>query len=67
MRARMIVLVIAILAVAGFVALNWSEFLRASPLSFGLVVADAPLGLILLGILTITLLTFLISSAHLRT
>ena len=67
MRARMIVLVLAILAVAGFAALNWSEFLRTTPLSFGPVVADAPLGLILLGVLAITLLTFLISSAHLRT
>ncbi|MBI2770784.1 MAG: hypothetical protein HYX47_14250 [Burkholderiales bacterium] len=67
MRARMIVLVVAILAVAGFAALNWSEFLRTTPLSFGLAIIDAPLGLILLGILGITLLAFLVSSAHLRT
>lgn len=67
MRARLVFLVIAILAVAGFAALNWSEFLRTTPLSFGLVVMEAPLGLILLGMLTITLLAFIISSALLET
>lgn len=67
MRARMIVLVVAILAVAGFAALNWSEFLRTSPLSFGPIVADAPLGLILLFTLAVSLLAFLVASAHQRT
>lgn len=67
MRARLIILVTAILLVAGFAALNWSEFLRQTPLSFGLFVMDASLGLILLAVLGITLLAFLASSAHLRT
>ena len=67
MRARMIILVVAILAVAGFAALNWSEIVRTSPLSFGLIVAEAPLGLILLGIVTVTLVAFLAASAHMRT
>ncbi|RZJ26644.1 MAG: hypothetical protein EOO54_02065 [Haliea sp.] len=67
MRARLVFIVLAILAVAGFAALNWSEFLRTTPLSFGLVVMEAPLGLILLGMLTITLLAFIISSALMQT
>jgi hypothetical protein len=67
MRARLIILVTAILLVAGFAALNWSEFLRQTPLSFGVFVMDASLGLILLGMLVVTLLAFLASSAHLRT
>ena len=67
MRARLVVLVLAILAVAGFAALNWSEFLRTTPLSFGLVVMEAPLGLILLCMLGITLLAFIASSAHMQT
>src|SRR5438128_68278 len=50
MRTRTIVLVVAILLVAGFAALNWSEIVRTSPLLFGPVVADAPMGLILLGL-----------------
>ena len=67
MRPRLVILLVAILAVAGFAALNWSEFLRPIPLSFGLVVAEAPLGLILLGLLGLALLAFLISNATHRT
>ena len=67
MRARLIVLVTAILLVAGFAALNWSEFLRATPLSFGILVMSAPLGLIMLGVLTLTLVAFLVSTAHIQT
>ena len=67
MRSRLIVLLIAILLVAGFAALNWSEFLRLTPLSFGVLVMEAPLGLILLSVLTLTLIAFLISSAHTQT
>lgn len=67
MRARLIVLLTAILLVAGFAALNWSEFLRPTPLSFGLFVMSAPLGLILLGILTVTLIAFLVSNIHVQT
>ncbi len=63
MRARLVILVAAILLVAGFAAMNWSEFLRTAPLSLGWRVAEAPLGLILLGLLVITLLALLASSA----
>src|SRR4051812_36661400 len=67
MRARMLLLVIAILAVAGFAAQNWSEISRPSMLTFGVVQADAPLGLILLTLLGLTLLVFLATAATLRT
>lgn len=67
MRARFILLVIAILAVAAFAALNWSEFTRTSPLWFGAVVMDAPLGLIMLSLLGLALLAFIISAATMRT
>ncbi|MDB5944056.1 MAG: hypothetical protein JWQ13_3622 [Ramlibacter sp.] len=67
MRARLIVLLAAVLLVAAFAALNWSEIVRPAPLSFGIFVMDAPLGLILLSILGVTLLAFLISSAHMQT
>lgn len=63
MRARLIFLVVAILVVAGFAAQNWPEFLQTMPLTFGLMVMQAPLGLILLGLLAFTLLAFLVSSA----
>ena len=67
MRARLIVLLTAILLVAGFAGLNWSEFLRPTPLSFGLFVMSAPLGLILLCVLGVTLVAFLVSSIHMQT
>lgn len=67
MRARFILLVLAILAVAAFAALNWSEFTRESPLLFGAVVMDAPLGLIMLGLLGLAVLGFIVSAATMRT
>ncbi|HEX2543973.1 MAG TPA: hypothetical protein VHL79_03800 [Ramlibacter sp.] len=67
MRTRTILLVVAILLTAGFAALNWGEITRVSPLLFGPVVADAPLGAILLGLLGITLILFLASTAAMRT
>jgi uncharacterized integral membrane protein len=63
MRARLIFIVVAILLLAGFSALNWSEINRSVPLSFGVITAQAPLGSILLGLLVLTLAVFLISSA----
>ena len=67
MRPRLTILLVAILLVAGFAGLNWSEFARPTPLSFGLFVMDAPLGLILLTVLTVTLVAFLASSIHMQT
>ena len=67
MRARSTLLVVAILLVAGFAALNWSEIVRTSPLSFGVFVTDAPLGAILLALLAITLVLFLAATAAMRT
>lgn len=67
MRGRMIVLVLAVLLVAGFAAQNWAEINRSTPLNFGILVTEAPLGLILLSLLGLTLLMFLISAATMRT
>lgn len=67
MRTRTILLVAAILVVAGFAALNWSEITRTSPLLFGPIVAEAPLGAILLALLGLTLVLFLASTAAMRT
>jgi hypothetical protein len=64
---RTAVLVVAILLVAGFAALNWGEMVRTAPLSFGVFVMDASLGLILLGVLAVTLVLFLASTAAMRT
>ena len=63
MRARLLFIIVAIVLVAGFAAQNWPEFQRTAPLNFGVVVSNAPLGTILLGVLLISLLVFLLSSA----
>jgi hypothetical protein len=63
MRARLIFIVVALALLAGFAALNWSEFNRITPLSFGILVTDAALGMVLLSALGATLLAWLISSA----
>ena len=63
MRARLGLLLVAILLVAGFAALNSSEIMRPTTLNFGVFSTDAPLGAILLGLLAIALLVFLVSSA----
>lgn len=67
MRSRFVLLVVAILLIAGFAALNWSEIIRPSPLLFGPVVMDAPLGAILLGLLALAVLVFALSAASMRT
>jgi hypothetical protein len=67
MRSRLILLVVAILLVAAFAALNWSEVMRTSPLLFGPVVAEAPLGAILLGLLAIAVVAFVLSAGAIRT
>ena len=67
MRARMLLLVLAILLVAAFAAQNWSQITQPSLLNFGVVQATAPLGLILLTLLGLTLLVFLASAASMRT
>lgn len=67
MRARMLLLTLAILVVAGFAAQNWSQITQPTQLTFGVVQATAPLGLILLTLLGLTLLVFLASAASMRT
>ena len=67
MRSRLVLLVVAILLVAGFVALNWSEVMRPSPLLFGAFVADAPLGAILLALLALAVVAFVLSAGTIRT
>ncbi|MCG2593495.1 hypothetical protein LZ009_11975 [Ramlibacter sp. XY19] len=67
MRTRGILFVVAILLVAAFAALNWSEIARSVPLSFGFFVMNAPLGAILLALLAAAAVAFALSSAAIRT
>jgi hypothetical protein len=67
MRTRVVVLVVVILLIAAFAALNWSEVVRPAPLLFGPVVVNAPLGGILLALLAIAVLVFAVSAGALST
>ncbi|MES3003751.1 MAG: hypothetical protein V4787_23875 [Pseudomonadota bacterium] len=63
MRPRLVFIAIMAVLMAAFAGLNWSEFNRAVPLSFGLFVTDASLGMVMLFALGLTLVVFLLSSA----
>jgi hypothetical protein len=63
MRARLIFIAVALFVLAGFAGLNWSEFTRTAPLSFGVLVTEAALGMVLLFALGATLIAWLLSSA----
>lgn len=63
MRGRIVFIIVAALVVAAIAALNWPEFTRAEPLSFGIVNATLPLGLVMLTLMAIVLAVFLVSSA----
>jgi TolA-binding protein len=67
MRSRATILAVAILLVAAFAALNWSEIIRPAPLLFGAFVMDAPMGAILLGLLTLATIAFVLSAGAIRT
>ncbi|HMN92583.1 MAG TPA: lipopolysaccharide assembly protein LapA domain-containing protein [Hydrogenophaga sp.] len=59
MRIRTLILIVAVLLVAGFVALNLDEVFRPTPLNFVFAQVQAPLGLVLLGMLGLLLVLFL--------
>lgn len=67
MRSRFILMVVAILLIAGFAALNWTEIIRPTPVAFGPFVMDAPLGAILLGLLALSVVIFAVAAASMRT
>ncbi len=62
MRGRLILIIVLSAIAFGFAGLNWSEVTRTTPLSFGILVTDGSVGLVLLTLLAITLISFLISS-----
>ena len=66
MRFRTIFLVLIILLVAAFVALNVDEFTRISLLSLGFTTIQMSLGLVMLLLLVIMLVIFLVSSLYMQ-
>jgi biopolymer transport protein ExbB/TolQ len=66
MRIRTIFLVVSILLLAGFVALNMDEFSRVSMLSLGFTTIQVPLGLVMLLLLVIATVVFLASTLYMQ-
>ncbi len=63
MRARTSVLVVILALIAAFAALNWSAFMAPTTLSLGFHAFEAPLGLVMLGVVAVVSLAFLIYMA----
>jgi hypothetical protein len=66
MRFRTIVLIIGIVLVAGFVALNVDEFTRTSVLSLGFTTIQVSLGLVMLVLLAAVLVVFLANTLYMQ-
>lgn len=67
MNLRTLLLLLVLAAVGVFVALNWATFLEPSTLSLGFASFQAPLGLVMLGLLAALALAFLGFIAFLQT
>jgi uncharacterized integral membrane protein len=63
MRTRTLLVVLVLLLIAAFLAINWSVFAATVKVSFVFTSVAVPIGLVMLGILTLIALTFGIYSA----
>ena len=66
MRLKTIVLTIAIVALAGFTALNFEEFTRNSVLNLGIATMQVPLGMVMLWLLVIAVVIFLANGIYMQ-
>lgn len=66
MRIRTILLVVGILLLAGFVALNLDEFTRISMLSLGFTTVQVSLGLLMLLLLVVATVAYLASTLYIQ-
>jgi len=67
MKIRTLLLVLFILFIAGFVALNFEQILQPTALNFGVTEVQAPMGLVLLGMLALVLVVFLAALIYYQT
>lgn len=67
MKFRTLALILFILLVAGFVALNFESILMPTTLNFAVAEVQAPLGLVLLGMLALVLVVFLLALVYYQT
>lgn len=63
MRTRTLLVVLVLLLIAAFLAINWSVFAASTKISLVFTSLEIPMGVVMLGILTLIALTFGIYSA----
>ncbi len=66
MKARTLLLLAVLSAIATFAALNWTVFNAPSTLSLGVATIEAPLGLVMLGLLVFLSTVFLVFVVYLQ-
>lgn len=66
MRIRSLLLILVLALIGAFTALNWSAFLANNTLSFGVTTLQAPVGLIMLGLLVFVVAYFLVYVLYLQ-
>lgn len=67
MKVRTLVLLLTLVAIAAFTALNWSAFMTPTTLSLGVANVQAPLGLVMLGLVAFLAALFLVFVVYLQT
>ena len=67
MKIRTLFLLIVVVVIIVFAALNWSAFMAPTTLSLGFATVQAPLGLIMLGLLVFLTGLFLVFVVYLQT
>jgi hypothetical protein len=67
MKIRTLLMLVVLVLVAGFVALNWTAFMTPTTLSLGLAEIQAPLGMVMLGLLLALTAMFLAFVVYLQT
>jgi hypothetical protein len=67
MKVRTLFLLIVLVAISVFAALNWNAIMMPTTLSLGIAVVEAPLGLVMLGILAFLTALFLVFVVYLQT
>ena len=66
MRIRSLFLLFVLTLIGAFTALNWGVFLANSPVSLGVATVQAPLGLVMLGLLFFVVAYFLVYVLYLQ-
>jgi hypothetical protein len=67
MKVRTLFLLIVVVAIGVFATLNWNVIVMPTTLSLGVTVVEAPLGLVMLGILVFLTASFLVFVVYLQT